>query len=121
MLILTDSTAGYPWPVSFTRPHAGDAGKREPIAFVAQFRFVPQSRLDGLVARIRAAADSTSAITDAELIDEVLIGWEGVRDASGEPLPFTPATLAAALDVPGVRTALVRAWFASLAEGERGN
>lgn len=125
MLILTDSAAGYPWPVSFTRPHADDAGKREPVAFVAQFRFLSQSRLDALAESLRPAPDSAGrvapALTDAGLIEEVLIGWDGVRDAAGAALPFTPATLAAALDVPGVRTALVRAWFASLAEGERGN
>ncbi len=51
---------------------------------------------------------------DAFVVQQALIGWEGVMAPDGTALPFKPATLAALLDVAGARAAVVRSFFDSL-------
>lgn len=51
---------------------------------------------------------------DAFVVQQTLMGWEGVMAPDSTPLPFEPAALAALLDVAGARAAIVRAFFNSL-------
>jgi hypothetical protein len=88
-------------PVEFNLP-----GDGEPIVavFVAEFKRLPQSRIDAIVTR-------TEKITDDALVREVLDGWDDeIKDAEGKPLPFTPENLDRVLEVNGVRKALAAAF-----------
>lgn len=115
MLILGKSES-YKWPV--TVEIAVDGGRYERAEFVAEFRRLPQSRLDEIAQTLRADGE---IITDAALAEEVLAGWDRIKDADGQPIPFTTANRAAVLDIPGVRTALVVTFFESVSGGRRKN
>ncbi|CAN5439333.1 hypothetical protein BH10PSE18_BH10PSE18_19070 [soil metagenome] len=52
-------------------------------------------------------------LTDAEFVDAVLDGWDGLDAADGAAYVFTPENLAAAEeDWPGFLAAIVVSWFA---------
>lgn len=118
MLTLSLPESGYPWPVSVKRPNLERAGERETLLFTARFRFLSQTRIEEIGADLR---NTTPTLTDDGLVREVLIGWSDVLGVDGEPAPFSDATRDALTGLPGVRTAIVRAWFESLREGESGN
>lgn len=115
MLILGKSDS-YKWPVTVEVPT--DGGRFERAEFVAEFRRLPQSRLDEVGQALRGDGEK---ISDADLAEEVLVGWDKVKDADGSPINFSAATRAAVLDISGVRTAVVQAFFESLAGGRRKN
>ena len=101
----------YLWPVTVELPAEG--GKTEQHTFDAKFKLIPQSKIDGYM-----TGDDTS---DAKIADDILVGWDGITDESGDPVPFTASTKAAILDVPNVRTAIVKAWGESLLGSKRKN
>jgi len=82
--------------VAFTLP--GDAA---PITaeFTAEFKRLPQSRLDDMYGKPKTVSDS-------DLVHEVVVGWDGVTDAIGEPLPFSQENLERLIAINGVRSAL---------------
>lgn len=45
-------------------------------------------------------------LTDAELAAELATGWDGIADEDGHPIAFSPAALAAAMDIPYVHDAI---------------
>jgi len=49
------------------------------------------------------------------------VGWDGIVDGDGEPVPFSKASKAQLLDVPMLAGALIEAFFESLVEGKRKN
>jgi len=116
MALVLKKTTSYEWPVSFDIP--ADGGRFDKISFTAKFERVHQARIDAIVAEMRS---ENSGVNDQSITDEVLIGWDKVNDEDGNPLDFTPVNRAAVLDIPGVRAAVVRAWFESLAGTKRKN
>lgn len=74
--------------------------------------------------RIKAAErgeDLENGVSDQSIADEILIGWDGIVDGDGEPVPFTKGTKAQLLDVPMLAGALIEAYFESLVEEKRKN
>lgn len=104
----------YFWAVTVELP--GATGVVEKHAFDAEFRRLPASEIGALQ---RDAA--SGAIDDNVLLGRVMVGWRGVEDEDGSPLPFTPGNRDRLLDVHPVRPALVRAWFESLEGARRKN
>ena len=60
-------------------------------------------------------------ISDVSIADEVVVGWEGIVDGDGEPLPFTRRTKEQLLELPMMAGTLIEAYFNSLVEEKRGN
>jgi hypothetical protein len=116
----------YTWPVSIKLPANG--GKREKQTFEAEFKRLPQSRINEIQLlvqqRIKAAErgeDTGEGITDQSIADEVLVGWEGIVDGDDEAVSFNKGTKAQLLDVPMMAGALIEAFFESLVEAKRKN
>ena len=116
--VLKQSTS-YKWPVSVKLP--ADGGKFEKQTFDAEFKRLPQARINEIQtevqARIKAAERSESpdgGISDQSIADELLVGWAGVVDADGDEVPFSEATKQQLLDIPTVAAAIIVAYFESL-------
>jgi hypothetical protein len=116
----------YTWPVSIKLPANG--GKRERQTFDAEFKRLPQSRINEIQREVQQRVkanekgeDTGEGISDQSIADEILMGWDGIIDGDGEPVPFSNAVKAQLLDVPMMAGALVGAYFESLVEQKRKN
>ncbi len=92
--------------------------------FEAEFKRLPQSRIIEIqkLAKKVANGDAENAeISDVSIADEVVVGWEGIVDGDGEPLPFTRRTKEQLLELPMMAGTLIEAYFNSLVEEKRGN
>lgn len=76
--------------------------------FTARFKRLPQSRVDEILS---GYADDES---DTSLLDEILVGVEGIADEHGNPLPDNDETLAAVKDDSCARVALVAEYFKAI-------
>lgn len=119
MAFVLKQSSSYKWPVSVKLP--ADGGKFEKQTFDAEFKRLPQVRINEIQAdvqvRIKAAERNESidgAISDQSIADELLLGWDGVIDADGDEVPFSEATKQQLLDIPTVAAAIVIAYFDSL-------
>jgi hypothetical protein len=126
MAFVLKQSDSYTWPVSIKLPANG--GKREKQTFEAEFKRLPQSRINEIQMlvhqRIKAAErgeDTGEGITDQSIADEVLVGWDGIVDGDGEAVSFNKGTKAQLLDVPMMAGALIEAFFESLVEAKRKN
>jgi len=116
----------YTWPVSIKLPANG--GKRERQTFDAEFKRLAQSRINEIQREVQLRVkanekgeDTGEGISDQSIADEILVGWDGIVDGDGEPVPFSNAVKAQLLDVPMMAGALVAAYFESLVEQKRKN
>ena len=110
MFVLKDDHT-YTWPV--TIPVPGE-GRHERHRITCKFRALPQDRLDELVGGPLAGTGDRAGSPDAAVLREALIGWDGVQDEDGNPLGFDDESRDRLLGIPFVRTAMVRAYFASV-------
>ena len=76
-----------------------------------------QEQLARLTGRDLSDPDGMSAeerfSRESEFLDEVLLGWDGITDDEGVPVPCTEESRAAVLDIIEVRRAVFDAFFAS--------
>ena len=112
MFKLTQTTT-YFWPVTVNLPM--DGGKFDKQTFDAEFKRVPQSRLEELRKQVEEGK-----LNDADLVREVLVGWRGVSDGETE-VQFSDTTLAQLLDVPTVAGSVIYSFMESLAGLKRKN
>jgi hypothetical protein len=101
----------YAWPVQLELPVSG--GKYEKHSFDAEFKKLPQSRINELLKR--------EGITDSDVCREVLVGWKGVFDEKNNELPFSEVSRDELVDIPLVATGIVTAFFESLSGAKRKN
>lgn len=113
----------YVWPVKIVLPI--DGGKRLTETFDATFRRLPQSRINEIVklARLqeRGRLDDDQELEDQDAAREIMVGWDGVEDDDGKPIPFSEKAAKELLEIPTVAGQIVKAWFGSLAEAKRKN
>ena len=126
MAFVLKQSDSYTWPVSIKLPANG--GKRERQTFDAEFKRLPQSRINEiqLLANNRVKAlergdDVGDGISDLSIADEILVGWDGIVDGDGEPVPFSKGSKTQLLDVPFMAGAIIEAFFDSLVEQKRKN
>lgn len=126
MAFVLKQSDSYTWPVSIKLPANG--GKRERQTFDAEFKRLPQSRINEIQREVQLRVkanekgeDTGEGISDQSIADEILVGWDGIVDGDGEPVPFSNAVKAQLLDVPMMAGALVAAYFESLVEQKRKN
>jgi hypothetical protein len=113
-MFVISQKSSYTWPVTVEFPV--DGGKTERQTFDGEFKRLTQTRINEIRARIEAGETS-----DGELAREVLIGWEGVNDGNGEPVPFSEGARDRLLDIPLVSSAVVLSWLGSLSGAKRKN
>lgn len=119
MAFVLKQSATYVWPVTFRMPT--DGGKYEKQSFDAEFKRLPQSRINEVQAEVQArlkAAErgepSDVDITDISIADEVLMGWAGVVDGDGDEVPFSETAKTELLNVPGLAGSIIEAYFESV-------
>lgn len=119
MAFVLKQSATYSWPVTFRMPT--DGGKYEKQSFDAEFKRLPQSRINEIQlevqARIKAAERGESwdgDVSDMSIANEVLAGWVGVVDGDGDEVAFSEACKAELLNVPGLAGSIIEAYFESV-------
>jgi len=120
MAFVLKQSSSYSWPVTVKLP--ADGGKFEKQTFDAQFKRLPQARINEIQVdvqtRIKAAERNEpleGGINDQSIADELLIGWDGVVDGDGDAVTFSEAVKQQLLDIPTVASAIIVAYFESLA------
>ena len=120
MSFVLKQSSSYTGPVSFKLPV--DGGKFEKQTFDAEFKRLPQARINEIQTdvqtRIKAAERNElvdNSVTDISIANELIIGWEGVVDSDGDAVTFCEAVKQQLLDIPTVASAIIVAYFDSLA------
>ena len=101
MAFVLKKTASYKWEVKVEVPV--DGNQFESQTFEAVFKKISRSAFNNLVDR-----------GDDALVDELLLGWEGVNDENGKPVPFTEKNKKQMADDPYVLRALIQAYADSV-------
>ena len=101
MAFVLKKTASYKWEVKVEVPV--DGNQFESQTFEAVFKKISRSAFNNLVDR-----------GDDALVDEILLGWEGVNDENGKPVPFTEKNKKQMADDPYVLRALIQAYADSV-------
>ena len=94
----------YKWPVVYDMPV--DGGKHERHTFDAEFM---------------GEQIENNEITEADLVSEVLLGWDGINDEDGNPIKYSQKALSLVIDVPMLATSISKAFFDSIAGSKRKN
>jgi hypothetical protein len=73
-----------------------------------RFKVIAQSRIDAVI--------NNDLDEDEDILQEVLVGWDenAFQDESGAPLLYNDENKKLVLDVPYVRTSLMKEYFKSL-------
>lgn len=85
----------------------------------ARFKRLPAERQREILElleknRLAAFKGEPLAYTDRELLDEVMVDWEGFKDADGRPVIYTPASrVQACVDWFGLESSFSRAFLES--------
>ena len=123
MAFVLKQSSTYTWPVTLILPVNG--GRREKHTFDAEFRRLPQTRINEIVklARLqeRGKLDDDEELRDQDAAKEILAGWSNVVDDDGEEIPFSDARLTELVEIPTVAGQIVRAWFESLEVAKKKN
>jgi hypothetical protein len=113
MFKLSEKTS-YTWPVKYRLP---DGGKYDNVEFVAEFKRLSQSRLEELAGQAR-----DGKIKDEAFVEEILLGWSGIKTAAGEEFEYSAGNRDLLLDTfPGLRYAVVTAFQESIQGSVRKN
>jgi hypothetical protein len=123
MSFVLKQSATYKWPVTIVLPV--DGGRREKFTFDAEFRRLPQTRINEIIRTARLAErgklDPEDEIQDQDGAKEILAGWDGVVDENGKAVPFSEGSLAQLLEIPTVAGQIIRCWFESIEVAKRKN
>lgn len=119
MAFVLKQSSSYVWPVTVKLPISG--GKFEKQTFDAEFKRLPQARINKIQIEVQARIKSSErneatddSISDQSIADELLIGWSGVLDEDGDEVPFSESMKQQLLDIPTMATAIIVAYFDSL-------
>ena len=125
MSFVLKSSSSYTWPVTFYQP---ENGTRKEQSFDALFKQLPQTRINEIqvlvqkrVKSIQDGEEDTSGITDQSIANEVLVGWEGIEDGEGAPVPFSNKIKKQLLDKPMLASAVIESYFDSLVKAKEKN
>lgn len=101
MAFVRKKSSTFKWPVTVEFPV--DGGRFESESFDAVFKRIGRKEFQKLLDK-----------GDLDLIEAVLVGWEGVKDESAKDIPFTSAALKDMLDDPCFTKGIITAYLASL-------
>lgn len=97
MFKLIETDEPIQWPVTVHVPQHG--GKTAKHKFTALFAYLPADDIA-----------PASEAGDEAFLGRVLLGWQGVQDEEGNPLPFSDEARDRLVRIPYVRRALILAW-----------
>ena len=86
------------WPVVINMPI--DGGKTQAIECSASLKILPQDEFDSFAKK-----------GDAQLLEKVVTGWDGIANEDGQPLTFSPENLKQLTAIPYVRQGLLKAYL----------
>lgn len=119
MAFVLKQSSTYTWPVTFKLPI--DGGKYEKQTFEAEFKRLPQARLNEIQEQVQARGRASEkgepledAINDQTVADEVLVGWNNVLDEDGDQVPYTESGKQQLLEVPALASSIIVAFFESV-------
>lgn len=119
MAFVLKQSSSYVWPVTVKLPISG--GKFEKQTFDAEFKRLPQARINKIQIEVQARIKSSErnetaddSISDQSIAEELLIGWSGVLDEDGDEVPFSESMKQQLLDIPTLASAIIVAYFDSL-------
>jgi hypothetical protein len=122
MSFVLKQSASYTWPVPLLIPV--DGGRREKHSFDAEFKRLPQSRINEIIKLARAlevGRGDDEMLDDKTAAKEILIGWSGITDDNAKDVPFSESALDQLLEIPTVAGQIIKAWFNSMDVAKRGN
>ena len=123
MAFVLKQSDSYTWPVTLVIPV--DGGRREKHTFEAEFKRLPQTRINEIVRQAKGisddSADDAVMLEDQSACAELLVGWSNVVDDSGEEIPFSVKALDQLLELPTIAAQIIRAWTESLEIAKRKN
>lgn len=108
MAFVRKKVKSFKWPVAVEEP--ADGGVFETSTFDAVFKRVPRSEFQKL-------ADKG----DLELLKVVLIGWEGIDDEDGKPVPFSQTAMKEFADDPYWIRGVLKAYTETFEGARLGN
>ena len=100
----------FKWPVEVKEPSVDRAGEFDTFEFVALFKRVKLSEIEQM-------GDDSGL----PLLKKVLVGWEGIEDEDGNPVPFSSKELELFADDVDWLKAVLSAYTSTYAEAEAGN
>jgi hypothetical protein len=119
MAFVLKQSDSYKWPVTFKLPI--DGGKYEKQTFEAEFKRLPQARLNQIQEAVQDRARAVALndhidglITDQAVADEILVGWSNVLDEDGDEIAYSAASKQLLLEVPALASAIIVAFFESV-------
>jgi hypothetical protein len=113
MAFVISRSPNYYWPVQIEIPI--DGGRFEKHTFDAEFKRLPQSRIEEIM---QAVVGST--MSDRDVVIEVLSGWKGVTDGTDE-LIWSEKNRDILLEIPLVGAGIIKAWMESLSGARKKN
>jgi hypothetical protein len=123
MAFVLKQSASYTWPVPLLIPV--DGGRREKHSFDAEFKRLPQTRIDEIIRLARmieaGKGEPEDEQTMARIPRELLIGWTGITDDAGKDVPFSESALDQLLEIPTIAGQIIKAWFSSMEVAKKGN
>lgn len=114
MFILNSASQAYLTEVRVDMLDAN--GKVKTHVFKARFKRVSQQELDRIHERLAA-----KELTDTELLNEVTVGFEDVKDENGNLVEFNADTFADLIDTFPVRPTMVNTFFNTINNAVRKN
>lgn len=105
----------YSWPVEVSLPDPAKPGKWKTHSFIGHFKKLSDQEFrDALEPMTDTALPPAERFDrENEFIQRVLVGWEGITDEDGTPLPFNADQVEAVLNLTEVRSGLFEAAFNS--------
>lgn len=88
------------WPVTVNIPQ--DGGKTKKQKFVVEFDLIDQSEFDEIY---------NNGGKDIDLLKRVVVGFDGVADAAGNPVAFGAESLGQLMAIPYVRAGIVQSYI----------
>ena len=101
MAFVLKKVSTYKWPVEVSVPVDGGKFKKE--TFTAIFKKMSRSAFNELIDE-----------GDDALVDQIIEGWEGIKDEDGEEVPFCAGTKKELFDDPYVLRALIESYTDSI-------
>ena len=120
MAFVLKQSDSYRWPLKLRIPT--DGGKKEVSTFDIEFKRLSQEKIDQLA---KLAKDIELGRVEEDeydfkkLIGDIVIGWDGVVDDSGEKVPFSQNSLDQLLSIATVPNQILRTLFESLNTEEK--
>ena len=125
MAFVLEQSATFTWPIVIRELQ--DGGRYRTHHFDAVFNRLPQSRLEEIqisYQRIKSLAARDLEIEELPtraIAAELLAGWQGITDSSGDAIPFSEDAKAKLLEVNAVADVLVATYIQAIEKAKEKN